>query len=475
MARHRNEPWSRIEVPSVDGAPAEAPRRSSQPTDVSWTGGAARPPTLTQWASLGGLAIALIAGAILAPALMRLLLHDLFFVLFALAAATRLGAALTPRMANRAQALPDHRLPRYTIIAPLYREADVAPHLVAALEELDYPRDRLQIVIVLECDDDETREAFARLNLPPWFQVLSAPPGQPRTKPRACNFALESATGELVTIYDAEDRPGCGQLREAAARFAAGSPALACLQAPLRIEPDRRILPAQFALEYAVLFEVILPALARIGAPFPLGGTSNHFKASALEVVGGWDAWNVTEDADLGFRLAATGYEMGVLATPTYEAAPDRLSIWLPQRSRWVKGYMQTFGVQSRQTSYWVARSLMSFAVTIGAAILAALLHGPMIAWVGVATVLGLAQDGTPWLSAPDALLLVLGWLCAGIAGLVGLRRAGAPIRPRDLLLLPVYWPLHSLAAAHALVQLLTQPFHWDKTPHAPRTGHIAA
>ena len=428
-----------------------------------------------QWATAGGLATALGIGAVLNPDLMRLLLHDLFFVLFAIAALTRLGAALTPRPSRRVVDLPDHRLPRYTVIAPLYREAEVAPHLAASLEALDYPRDRLQILIVLECDDDETREAFARLRLPAYFQVLSAPPGLPRTKPRACNFALESATGELVTIYDAEDRPGPGQLREAASRFAAGSPDLACLQAPLRIEPDPRVLPAQFALEYAVLFEVILPALARIGAPFPLGGTSNHFKASALEVVGGWDAWNVTEDADLGFRLAATGYEMGILTTPTYEAAPDSLSVWLPQRSRWVKGYMQTFGVQSRQSSYWAARSLMSFAVTIGAAILAALLHGPMIAWVGVAAVLGLLQDGAPWLSLADGLLLGFGWLCAGLSGVVGLRRAGSPIRPRDLLLLPVYWPLHSLAAAHALVQLLVRPFHWDKTPHAPRTGAQAA
>lgn len=471
MARHRNEPWSQVEPPHAGDAPHDQHFRAGRPTDVSWTGGAARPPTPAQWLTVASLAATLIVGAALTPDLLRLLLHDLFFVLFAVTALTRIGAALIPRRIGRAEDLPDGRLPRYTVIAPLYREAAVAPHLVAALEALDYPRDRLQVLIVLERDDEETREAFAGLSLPPHVQVLSAPPGQPRTKPRACNFALETATGDLITIYDAEDRPGRSQLREAAARFAVGSPALACLQAPLRIEQDARVLPAQFALEYAVLFEVILPALARIGAPFPLGGTSNHFKASALRVVGGWDAWNVTEDADLGFRLAAAGYEMGILTTPTFEAAPDRLSIWLPQRSRWVKGYMQTFGVQSRQSSYWAARSLMSFAVTIGAAILAALLHGPMIAWVGVATVLGVLQDGTPWLSLADGLLLSFGWLCAGLAGVVGLRRAEAPVRARDLLLLPVYWPLHSLAAAHALVQLLSRPFHWDKTPHAPRTG----
>jgi cellulose synthase/poly-beta-1,6-N-acetylglucosamine synthase-like glycosyltransferase len=346
---------------------------------------------------------------------------------------------------------------------------------VAALQALDYPRDRLQALIVLESDDSETWDAFAALPLPAFIQVLAAPPGFPRTKPRACNIALERATGALVTIYDAEDRPDPGQLREAAARFAVASPRLACLQAPLRIDRDARPLPAQFALEYAVQFEVLLPALARIGAPFPLGGTSNHFRASVLRAVGGWDSWNVTEDADLGFRLAAEGYAMDVLDRPTFEPAPETLTDWIPQRSRWVKGYMQTFGVQSRQLPHWRTGAAAAFAATLGSAIVAAFLHGPLIAWALIATVLGLAEGGRPWLGWSDGLLLAIGWAGAGLAGIVGLRRAGLPIRPRDLLLLPLYWPLHSLAAGHALVQLLDRPFHWDKTPHAPRSGQSPA
>ena len=135
-----------------------------------------------------------------------------------------------------------------------------------------------KVLIVLETDDHETQAAFAALDLPVGFQVLIAPPGTPQTKPRACNIALERAQGDLVVIYDAEDAPHPTQLREAAARFAADDGRLACLQAPLRIEPDPRFLPDQFALEYAVLFEVFLPALARWRLPFPLGGTSNHFR-----------------------------------------------------------------------------------------------------------------------------------------------------------------------------------------------------
>ncbi len=214
-------------------------------------------------------------------------LHLLFFVGFMGQSAIKLVAAFTPRVSTAPPALPDDALPAYTVIVPLYREAAVAAELVANLARLDYPRDRLQVLIVLEVDDHETQAAFGALDLPAGFQVLVAPPGSPQTKPRACNVALERAHGDLVVIYDAEDAPHPGQLREAAARFAQADAGLACLQAPLRIEPDPRFLPDQFALEYAVLFEVFLPALARWGLPFPLGGTSNHFKASALRAVEG--------------------------------------------------------------------------------------------------------------------------------------------------------------------------------------------
>jgi len=183
----------------------------------------------------------------------------------------------------------------------------------------------------------------------------------------------------------------------------------------------------------------------------------------------------VTEDADLGFRLSAEGYTMGVLTSPTREPAPESLDDWIPQRARWVKGYMQTFGVQSREPPHWRTGAALAFAITLGAAIAAAFLHGPLIAWALVATVLGLIEGGAPWVSGADGALLAAGWVCAGIAGAVGLRRAGLPVRARDLLFLPLYWPLHSIAAAHALVQLCDRPFHWDKTPHAPRTGQAGA
>ena len=262
--------------------------------------------------------VAMAAALAWAPRLALSGLHRGLLVVFGLGVLWRLAALVARPRAALAPELPDAALPRYTVIAPMYQEGAVAAQLVANLARLDYPADRLQVLIALEADDLATRAAVLAARPPPFVQVVLAPPGGPRTKPRACNAALRQATGELVVVYDAEDAPDPGQLREAAARFAAAPAGLACLQAPLRIVLGRRrgLVQRQFALEYAALFEVMLPAYARWGLPFPLGGTSNHFRRCALEAVGGWDPYNVTEDADVGLRLAAGGYRLGVLARP---------------------------------------------------------------------------------------------------------------------------------------------------------------
>ena len=398
--------------------------------------------------------------------------HALFFVGFMVNSGVKLAAACTPRAPSGSPpATADvHALPAYTIIAPLYREASVAAELVANLSRLDYPRDRLQVLVMLEADDHETQAAFRALPLPAFFQVLVAPPGSPKTKPRACNIALERARGELIVIYDAEDAPHPGQLREAAARFAAEGPDLACLQAPLRIEPDRRFLPDQFALEYAVQFEVFLPALARWGLPFPLGGTSNHFRASALREIGGWDPYNVTEDADIGFRLAARGYRLDVIALPTLETAPRKFRVWRPQRARWVKGHMQTLAVHARGPAARQPRGLLGLVLTLILSVLSSHLHGPLFLWAAITVAPALL--GRPvLLHGPDVMLAVFGWSCVSIAGVRAQQRAGAAPRLLPLIGAVFYWPLQSLAAAQALVQFVVAPFHWDKTPHEPRSA----
>jgi cellulose synthase/poly-beta-1,6-N-acetylglucosamine synthase-like glycosyltransferase len=157
------------------------------------------------------------------------------------------------------------------------------------------------------------------LDLPASMEIIVAPRGPPQTKPRALNVALALARGAFTVIYDAEDLPGRRQLRTAAARFAVSGPEVACLQARLSIyDPGRNALTRLFAIEYAALFEVINPGLIALGHPILLGGTSNHFRTQVLQVGRGWDAWNVTEDADLSIRLARAGFRIGDLPLSTW-------------------------------------------------------------------------------------------------------------------------------------------------------------
>lgn len=421
-----------------------------------------------------GLATVLAAiGVALDPGGALTLIHHLFFAIFLLGGLTRLAAACTPLDDPCPPPLGDDDLPTYTIIAPLYREAEVLAELVQNLCALDYPRERLQALIVLEADDEATQAAAAALQLPAFVSVLVVPPGTPKTKPRACNHALDHAKGELVVIYDAEDMPDPGQLREAAARFAASDPRLACLQAPLRIEDPgfSLFLPQQFRQEYAAHFEVLLPALARWGLVFPLGGTSNHFKASALREIGAWDAFNVTEDADVGFRLAAAGYRLGVIQRPTWETAPTRWRQWRPQRARWIKGHMQTIFVQLRGPIPRQPRNAASLALTLAQSVASSHLYGPVMAVALICTALDFLPDGQAAIPPLDLSLFVLGWGSAAIAAARGVVRMGGQPKWLHLLGMAGYWLLQSRAAATAFYQFLTEPHRWDKTQHAPRSG----
>ena len=244
---------------------------------------------------------------------------------------------------------PDRNLPSYTIIAALYREAAITRKLISALDAIQYPRAKLEVLIVIEADDHETREALAALDLPGHMKIIRAPPGFPRTKPRALNVALPLARGEFTVVFDAEDEPDGDQLRIAAAFFAKLPSRVACLQARLTIDNMRDTwLTRMFTIEYATLFDVFNPGLASLGSPILLGGTSNHFRTAVLQKICGWDAWNVTEDADLGIRLSRMGYEVADLPSSTLEEAPATLAKWMKQRTRWMKGYMQTCISHSR-------------------------------------------------------------------------------------------------------------------------------
>ncbi len=370
----------------------------------------------------------------------------------------------------------NENLPAYSVIVALYKESSIVPQLLEAMLALDYPRDRLEILFALEADDEDTLMAFQTQNLPDFARVIAVPPGFPRTKPRALNHALEQARGDLIVIYDAEDQPQPDQLRSAARAFARGDTALACVQAPLRPIGGNSFVARQFAAEYAVQFDVLLPALHALHLPFPLGGTSNHFKADILRTAGGWDAFNVTEDADLGLRLAQLGYRTGMIASPTMETPPSASQVWIPQRTRWIKGYMQTLLVHTRLNSPLKPRAWLGLFLGVGLSVAAAVLYAPFSLMVIMSLLLtGLQRIGDAAhplhiLSPYDLALFLFGTLSGMITITLAARRAGLRLKLADVLGAPVYWCLQSLAAGFALWQLATRPFHWDKTEHAPVT-----
>jgi cellulose synthase/poly-beta-1,6-N-acetylglucosamine synthase-like glycosyltransferase len=420
-------------------------------------------PPLLLWR--GGADGLMLCGLVLATAMAATVSLRLAAVLAGLVARRRDGAA------SLAEDSPD--LPRYTVLVPLYHEAAVVPHLLTALAALRWPRDRFEALLLVEEDDAETRAALA--SLPDGVRMVMVPDGRPRTKPRACNHGLALATGELLVVFDAEDRPEPDQLLRAAAAFRALPTATACLQARLQADHRGHGAPALgFAVDYATWFDLYLPGLHAVGAPIPLGGTSNHFRTAALRAVGGWDAWNVTEDADLGVRLARNGLATAVIDSTTWEEAPSRWGPWLRQRSRWMKGWWQTALVHTRhpldlvrdlgawRAAWWLA--------TIPGQVLAALAAPGCWLLLAVGWWRGwpLADAARPWtaslLVAATALLLV-NLLFIALTALAAWRRgriAGALLAP----LLPLYWLAVSLAAWRGVLQFHSDPFKWEKTPH---------
>lgn len=410
-------------------------------------------------------------------------------VAFALAVAFKaLTAAVGWRAVRRARTrrddrIPDHELPVYTVLVPVFREANVVGDLVEHLGRLDYPQEKLEILLLLEEDDEETIAAARAARPPAMVKFVIVPRGKPQTKPRACNLGLVFARGEFLVIYDAEDIPEPGQLREAVSAFRNSGPELACVQARLNYyNAHENLLTRMFTLEYSWWFDYMLPGLDRLRLPIPLGGTSNHFRTRVLRELGGWDAWNVTEDADLGLRANAKGYTVGVIESTTFEEACGRYRPWVKQRTRWIKGYMQTALVHSRQPLRSLAAAGPRGALGLGLLVAGTPLTFLAAPVMWAITVLSFA----PWLwgaGTADLLpgpfeLLALVNLVVGNLFMIALN-ALAVGRRRILgllpfaLLNPVYWILHSIAAWRALTQLVFNPFVWEKTPHG-LTSHTA-
>ncbi|HEY3020743.1 MAG TPA: glycosyltransferase [Solirubrobacteraceae bacterium] len=427
------------------------------------------------------LVVAVLVGLLAAPGTTATIVLGAAAAFIVAATATRLalafgalgrGGGLAVTDAELA-GLDEHRLPTYTVLVPLLREAAVLGRLLAALAALDYPRHLLDVRLLVEADDAETLAAAERAALPPHVTLVEVPPGAPRTKPRALAYGLLLARGERLVVYDAEDRPPPDQLKAAVAAFGRAGARVACLQARLApFNAERGLLERWFAADYAVQFDLLLPALAARRAPLPLGGTSNHFVTERLVDLGGWDPFNVTEDADLGIRLHKVGLRTAVLDSTTLEEAPGELGNWLRQRSRWSKGHVQTLLVHLRHPVRLVrrlgVRGALTFALVLGGA-LVPLLAAPL--WL-LTTLWFLT--GPPWLGDvfPGAVfhLAAVGAL-AGTVGAVLLAVAGTLQRGRfgsvrHALLAPLAWGLIAVAAWRGVLQLPTRPHLWEKTEH---------
>ncbi|PSR22688.1 MAG: glycosyl transferase family 2 [Sulfobacillus acidophilus] len=440
--------------------------------------------TLTKsqkWAGVA-LVVALIAALIFDRDVALSVVSSLFVLIYALLVVHRLwiirkGTLTTNELRfarEEVENLSDSDLPIYTILIPARDEANVLNVLTEALSRLDYPKDRLDVKLLLEEDDVETIAAARRAKLPSFMEITIVPPEEPRTKPKALNFGLQRARGEFVTIYDAEDIPEPSQLKKALLAFRQSDDTLACVQAKLSyFNIEQNLLTRWFTAEYSVWFNLLLPSLHAASLPIPLGGTSNHFRTEVLRNIGAWDPYNVTEDADLGIRLNKSGYRTAVMDSYTYEEANSEFVNWVRQRSRWIKGYLQTWLVHMRHPvqlhRQLGARGFWGFQLAILGTPIMFILN-PLY-WL-ITSLWFMTNWGLiPHLFPPGIYYLGMLNLLAGnfvfaYLNAVGAAKDGHWSLVPYAILTPLYWTMMSLASWKALLQLMTRPSHWEKTHH---------
>jgi len=396
-----------------------------------------------------------------------------FFKLGLLTRLGRKGGGIEVPLTQLAE-LDRASLPIYTVLVPAYRETRVLPVLARALSELDYPHDRLDVKLLLEEDDTEMVAAAQAMKLPTFIDIVLVPASHPRTKPKACNYGLHLSRGHYTVIFDAEDIPEPTQLLKAVVAFRNSDAQVACVQAKLAyFNRNQNLLTRWFTAEYLMWFDLLLPALHASPVPIPLGGTSNHFRTDVLREVGAWDPFNVAEDADLGIRLHKAGYKTAIMAATTYEEATSRLGNWVRQRSRWIKGYMQTWLVHMRHpVALWKSlgpAGFVGFQVIVGGTALTLLLNPvyAVLTSLWYMTHLKILEAPFPgWVYGIAAMNLLIGNFAFTYANMAAVARRNI----WDLLvwtaLSPVYWTLMSVAAWKGFIQLITKPSYWEKTDH---------
>ncbi|MFT3716328.1 MAG: glycosyltransferase [Gordonia sp. (in: high G+C Gram-positive bacteria)] len=375
---------------------------------------------------------------------------------------------------EQARAIADDDLPNYTVLVPAYNEPEVVGDLIANMRALEYPPEKVQVLLLLEADDDVTIEAARGLDDDGMVTVVKVPPADPRTKPKACNYGLHFATGDIITIFDAEDEPDPLQLRRVAAAFADADDDVVCVQGKLSFHNAKdNTLTEWFTADYGIWFGFLLPGIMASRSPIPLGGTSNHFRKSLLDEIGAWDPHNVTEDADLGVRIAARGYRTAVIDSVTLEEANVDGINWVRQRSRWYKGYMQTWLVHMRHpVQLWKAigpvqmyRFTLLLAGTPAIACINMLFWLILITWITGAPPAIAKLFPVPFYYLALA-SLVFGNTAAIYMNIIAIREDDRSELFWSSLLVPAYWVMMSIAAIKGMFQLITSPSYWEKTVH---------
>jgi len=375
---------------------------------------------------------------------------------------------------DEVKAVVDEELPIYTIHLPVYKEDKLIKKLIWNLQSLDYPREKLDIKLLIEEDDDKTLNAVRNLDFPAIFEVIVVPFHMPKTKPKACNYGLHFSRGKFLTIYDAEDIPDTDQLKKVVALFNKLPPNYICIQSALNyFNRNENFLTRMFTLEYSYWFDYMLPGLDTFDIPIPLGGTSNHFKFEFLVELGGWDPFNVTEDADLGVRAYAKGYKVAIINSTTYEEANNEPFNWIRQRSRWIKGYMQSYLVHMRNPrALWRKvgwKGFLGFNFFIGATPITFLVY-PILLSIFLCYVIfdmsSIRAFFPDWVLFMSIFNLMVGNILMIYVNMMAVFKR----RYYELILFaianPIYWLMHSISAYKGLYQLIVKPFYWEKTNH---------
>jgi len=370
----------------------------------------------------------------------------------------------------------DKDLPKYTILCPMYREAGILHKFIESIDRLDYPKNKLEVLLLLEEDDHETIAKAKELNLKSYYKILVVPHSYPKTKPKACNYGLAHATGEFVVIYDAEDIPDPDQLKKAVLGFRNLGVSYSCLQAKLNYHnPNQNWLTRLFTTEYSLWFDVMLPALQTVNTFIPLGGTSNHFRRAELNKFEGWDPFNVTEDADLGVRLFRAGGKTAIIDSMTYEEANSNLKNWIRQRSRWIKGYLQTYLVHMRNPLELAKKFKGHFIIfqLVAGLRMTFMIINPIL-WLMTLSYFVLYKFVGPQIESLYPASIFYMAITSAVFGnflyvfyyMVGTAKHGQYQLIKYVFLVPVYWFFTSIAAGMAFWQLLTNPHYWEKTIH---------